>query len=122
MKFIKQSPCSSCRRTAIIYKSEEGFVFHCFNCGKHLKEVDPTLYKDMIRGSMMAILKRLRPNEDIEKKIPETAVWQDILVTILGIIDVNNLENERFRKFFKENHQDNEPQLSFFHMLKRVEE
>jgi hypothetical protein len=122
MRFVKQSPCSSCRKTAIIYQTENGYIFHCFNCGKHLTEIDPALHQDSVKQAMIGILKRLRPEEDLEKLIPKTAVWRDVLVTILGLIDVQNLENERFRKFFKENHMDKEPQLSFYHMLKRVKD
>jgi ribosomal protein S27E len=120
MRFVKQSVCSSCKKTAIVYQTESGYIFHCLNCGKHLVEVDPTLYQDSVKQAMMGILKRLRPTEDLETLIPKTAGWRDVLVTILGLIDVQNLENERFRKFFRENHMDKEPQLSFYHMLKRT--
>lgn len=118
MKFIKQTRCSACKGVAVVYKPKDNYEFHCFGCGEHRKDVDPERHPDIIKEAFFAILIRLYPEKDWKTAIPETANWRDLQIAALGMIDLNALERERFRRFFRENHGDEALQLSFYHLLK----
>lgn len=122
MKIVKQTKCSVCGRTgAIVYQPQDSnrYNLYCFSCGRKEGEIKPELYQDVVMGAMLAILGRI--NQDAVKKVPKTATWRDVQVTILGLLDVQALENARFRKFFREHTEKDSLQLSFYHLLKTID-
>lgn len=117
-KLVKVIRCSNCRGEAVVYSDGKAYNLYCFSCGRKAEDIDPLNYRDLMTGAMLAILQKLCPNDDIGTLVPKTVGWRDIQITIFGVLDVNALEQARFRKFFHENYSEEDLQLSFYHLLK----
>ena len=118
-KLIKVCKCSNCRRQAVIYQQDirnRVYTMYCFACDTRKVGIDPLQYPDVFKQALLAVVDRLRYKKE---DIPETADWRDIQISLLGMIDVRNLELFNLRKFFTRNAGKENEQLNFYHLLKR---